>query len=415
MSEKFDKSDLTGKTILLFFDQDKAFLADQTLYFSDLDFPAAITTFESQAVWQILVNKHDKQQNCLYASVISYNEAAHKTASNPADLRDQLNKIRQIRFRKLDTRSLLRSAAGNRTPRKLVALAETQYAARQEETKKLQQVKIIQERFSVPIKSLRFQLGAVSFDRNFWFTDQTIHLSIKNYELREEFDAVKNYFINALKTHDINVVADFELQDDEVKILKVESPEIARIDKALIETVRFEFVSGIGRKKSMLDIDQSLFTMEELLAHYADEGFNSNAFYQSDLDFFDDLLQITDTRHYRHLRFLSSIHAHHIMKLRFVLNPFSFVFLVEGSKYYHLIWETLDTEEATYIWSCDKRLDELKLATRKLDDILSVIKAQGKTAYLNTVEDPFRRVYHDYSDLQDGFVKWKALLEQYLA
>jgi hypothetical protein len=44
-----------------------------------------------------------------------------------------------------------------------------------------------------------------------------------------------------------------------------------------------------------------------------------------------------------------------------------------------------------------------------------VIKAQGKTAYLNTVEDPFRRVYHDYSDLQDGFVKWKALLEQYLA
>lgn len=415
MSEKINESDLTGKTFFLFFNRNRAFLADYLLSFPDLDFPATITTFESQAVWQILVNKHDKQQNCLYVSVLSYNETMHENATNPAEWLDQLNEIRQIRFRKLDTRSLLRSAAGNRTPRKLLAFTETITDAKQEESYNLKQPKIIQERFSVPIKTLRFQLGAVSFDRYFWFSNQLLKLSIKNYELREEFDAVKNYFINALKTQHIHVIADFELQDDEVKILKLESPEIARIDKALIETVRFEFVSGIGRKKSMLDIDQSLFTMEELLALYAEEGFNSNAFYQSDLDLFTDILQVTDTRHYRHLRFLSSIHAHHIMKLRFVLNPFSFVFLVEGSKYYHLIWETLDTEEATYIWSCDKRLDDLKLATRKLDDILSVIKAQGKTAYLNTVEDPFRRVYHDYSDLQDGFVKWKAMLEQYLA
>jgi hypothetical protein len=415
MSEKIDVSDLTGKTFLLFFDRNRAFLADYLLSFSDIDFPATITTFESQAVWQILVNKHDKFKNRLYVSVLSYNETMHENATNPAEWLDQLNEIRQIRFRKLDTRSLLRSAAGNRTPRKLLAYTETITHAKQEESNNLKQPKIIQERFSVPIKTLRFQLGAVSFDRYFWFSNQLLKLSIKNYELREEFDAVKNYFINALKTQHINVIADFELQDDEVKILKLESPEIARIDKELIETVRFEFVSGIGRKKSMLDIDQSLFTMEELLALYADEGFNSNAFYQSDLDLFADILQVTDTRHYRHLRFLSSIHAHHIMKLRFVLNPFSFVFLVEGSKYYHLIWETLDTEEATYIWSCDKRLDDLRLAARKLDDILNVIKTQGKTAYLNTVEDPLRRIYHDYSDLQDGFVKWKAMLEQYLA
>jgi len=415
MSENYGESHLTGKTFYLYFDRNKAFLADHMLSLADLDFPPTIKTFESQAVWQIIVNKHDEQQNCLFATVLNYNETLLHDKANPADLRSQLNKIRQIRFRKLDTRSLLRSVAGQRPPRKLVDFTDVSHAPTTDLEADLKQPRTIQERFKVPVKSLRFQLGAVSFDRYFWFTNQPLKLSIKNYELREEFDAVKNYFINALKTQHINVIADFELQDDEVKILKLESPEIARIDKTLIETVRFEFVSGIGRKKSMLDIDQSLFTMEELLAHYADEGFNSNAFYDSDSDFFSDLLQITDTKHYRHLRFLSSIHAHHIMKLRFVLNPFSFVFLVEGSKYYHLVWETLNTEEATYIWSCDKRLDELKLATRKLDDILNVIKSQGKTAYLNTVADPFRRVYHDYSDLQDGFVKWKDMLEQYLA
>lgn len=142
---------------------------------------------------------------------------------------------------------------------------------------------------------------------------------------------------------------------------------------------------------------------------------NPTLFFQNEQDLMDSLLQISDTKHYRNLRYLSGIHAHHIMKLRFVLQPFSFVFLVEGDKNYHLIWETLDTEEATYVWHTDKNLPALKQGARKLEAILNVIKAQGKIAYINSSEEAFRRIYHDYSDLVDGFVKWKAELEQYLS
>jgi hypothetical protein len=35
------------------------------------------------------------------------------------------------------------------------------------------------------------------------------------------------------------------------------------------------------------------------------------------------------------------------------------VFLLSGSYQYHLVWETLDTEEATYIWHIGKSIDEL--------------------------------------------------------
>lgn len=415
MSENAEYSTLTGKTLLLFFDHDKAYLGNSGLSLRDADIPSSIKFFETKAVWEILVTKHNEANNSLHASVVSYDASGRQEEKNPEELYNQLNQIKRIYFRQLNTRSLLRSASGERLPRMLIGFSDNPDEEVEKETVQEQKIRTVQERFSIPINALRFQLGAVSFKRKFWFSRDALDINIKNYELREEFDAVKNYFINALKTKHINVRVSCEVEGDEVRILNVYSPEIDRIDKALIETVRFEFVSGFKRKKSMLEIDQSLFTMDELLAHFGEQGFHSDAFFQSEADLFDDLLQITDTKHYRNLRYLSSIHAHHIMKLRFVLKPFSFVFLVEGAKCYHLIWETLDTEEATYIWSCDKQLDELKLAMRKLDDILNVIKVQGKTAYLNTVEDPFQRIYHDYSDLQDGFLKWKVVLEQSLA
>jgi len=51
---------------------------------------------------------------------------------------------------------------------------------------------------------------------------------------------------------------------------------------------------------------------------------------------------------------------------------------------------------------------------RKIEDILNVIKVQGKIAYLNANEDSFQRIRHDYSELIDGFIKWKGELENYL-
>jgi hypothetical protein len=164
-----------------------------------------------------------------------------------------------------------------------------------------------------------------------------------------------------------------------------------------------------------LEIDKSLFTMEEYFEQLAETNFKSNTFFRNEQDLLNDLLEIHQTKHYKHLRYLSSIHASHIMKLRFVLKPFSFIFLIEGERNYHIIWETLDTREATYLWHVQKDLQELKRSLRKIEDIIHVIQVQGKTAYISSAEEPFRRIYHDYSEVIDGFIKWKGELESVLS
>lgn len=108
--------------------------------------------------------------------------------------------------------------------------------------------------------------------------------------------------------------------------------------------------------------------MEEYVESASDKQIKACAFFDSDKELFDSILKVTDTKHYQHLRYLSSKHCYGIMRLRFVLKPCSFVFLLEGESNYYIIWETLDTEEATYIWNLPKNLDAVVNALPKIDE-----------------------------------------------
>ena len=61
-------------------------------------------------------------------------------------------------------------------------------------------------------------------------------------------------------------------------------------------------------------------------------------------------------------------------KLRFVLDPFSFMFLLSGAEQYHIVLETLDTEKATYVWHIEKNPFSLPEKMREIDQDLNVIK-----------------------------------------
>ena len=138
-------------------------------------------------------------------------------------------------------------------------------------------------------------------------------------------------------------------------------------------------------------------------------------FYAEEKELAEDLAQITQTRHYNQLRFLSDRHAYKIMRLRFILKPFSFLFLLEGVNKYYLVWETLDTEEATYLWPVEKDKSQLKEALQRIGDTINAIKAQGKKVYIQSSEDHYHRVLHHYSQGIEGFIKWKDDLENFLS
>ncbi len=108
-------------------------------------------------------------------------------------------------------------------------------------------------------------------------------------------------------------------------------------------------------------------------------------------------------------------HTGNILKIRFVLSPFSFVFLLPGNEQFHIVMETLDTEEATNIWHIDNDIVLLKNKLKEIDININIIRNEGRQVFLESQPLNFTRILHDYSDERKGFVIWKDLLEKVLA
>jgi len=412
---------MTGQEFKIVFKQDKAFLtSDKPIPLEKAGLSDILNIerkeFKYPAYWTIRVINHNENEKKIRCEVLAYHVGETEFEQNQKQLSDKLNDIEIVTFRNIDTNGLLKTLSGKVSgsfyPSKDVAPYRVKTLTGTETIVKYPD-KPLTETFFVPIKNVRFIVGGVSFDKKLQGHHEFIEFTITNYDIREEFDAVKNYFANVLKTKKIQVTATVEFTDNVVTSTVAKSPEIEKINKDLIENVKFEFVRAT-KKKPNVDIDKNLFTMDEYFDTFADEKIKSNTFYNNEKDFLDDLLKISNTKHYKHLGFLSSKHLHDVIKLRIIHKPFSFIFLIQGDKNYHIIWETLDTEEATYVWHIEKDPNVLKLTLQELENIIKLIKVQGKTAYINTAEESFTRIYHDYSELVDGFVKWKGDLENYL-
>src|SRR5690606_18463462 len=169
---------------------------------------------------------------------------------------------------------------------------------------------------------------------------------------------------------------------------------LEKINREIIESVKFRFVQqGVSRTtNNLLDLSK------------VQEGQTGKSIYDSEEKLLHDILDNQKVRHFRQLRYLASKHDRATLKLRFVLNPFSFVFLLPGPEQYHIVMETLDTEEATYIWHAGKDRQLLWQKLQSIDQDLNIIRNKGRQTFLEKHPDNFSRIIHDYSDERKGFV-----------
>jgi len=72
-----------------------------------------------------------------------------------------------------------------------------------------------------------------------------------------------------------------------------------------------------------------------------------------------------------------------------------------------VVMETLDTEEATYVWHIENVKRNLPENLKAVEKHLHVIKNKGRQAFLDTDPSNFSWILHDYSDERKGFVLWK--------
>jgi superfamily II DNA or RNA helicase len=276
----------------------------------------------------------------------------------------------------------------------------------QEEVTQVKRVITIEKEIKVPIESLEFKYGSVSFEYEVIEAATITEFEMENDNIRPEFEVLKPYFEKTLRSKKVSVAIYAEFENGKLVSQSAVSEDIKRINREVIEGMRFRFVSknvlnnfDSERTENLLDINQVQ---------------SSNQLYSSGEELLEDLLNNKQYKHQKQLRYLAERHAGSLLKIRFVLSPFSFVFLVVGTEQYHIVMETLDTEEATYLWHFEKLISLLPSKLREIDAHLNIIRNQGRQTFLETKPENFSRILHDYSNEQKGFIIWKDVLEERL-
>ena len=265
---------------------------------------------------------------------------------------------------------------------------------------------IIERQIKIAIEDLDFGYGNVGFEYVDKESNQRFNFQIENEEFRPEFEVLKPYLSKVLKSKSVMIDIYAELENGVILSQLATSSDIENINKEIVESVKFQFLNKtfVGQIPTS---KQNILTTNELPK-------NQNIYSDAE-SILEDLLKVKQYKHSKHIQFLTDKHERNVMKLRFALQPFSFVFLIAGEQNYHIILETLDTEEATYIWHTDKSKTAILEAVKQIDKELNIIKEKGRQAYLETNPQNFSRIVHDYSDNNKGFIIWKGQLEERLS
>ena len=268
----------------------------------------------------------------------------------------------------------------------------------------------IDKKIKVPVENLDFRFGAVAFKYNDPHLKTELEFEVENDDIRPEFDVLKSYFAKMLKSKYVQVEIFAEFENNILVSQSASSSDIDRINREIIDSVKFRFLEkNILGKHNPPHLKKELLDINEL-----QENLGNGLLFGSENDLLNEILEKKQVKHYRQLKYLASRHESSIMKLRFVLNPFSFVFLLSGQEQYHLVLETLDTEEATYIWHIEKNKQALPQHLKAVEDDLNIIRNKGRQFFMENQPNNFSRIIHDYSDERKGFVIWKDLLEERL-
>ena len=265
----------------------------------------------------------------------------------------------------------------------------------------------VQQTIKIPVEELEFRYGSIAFKYIIKEIKSELDFEMENIEIRPEFEVLKPFFAKALQSKNVEVEIYAEFKNNELIAQLATSKDIEKINREIIESARFRFVEkNIIGKKMPVASQNNMLDAVKLQAN--------NQLYESSEELIEDVLKHPKFKHHTQLRYLAEHHAGNLLKIRFVLSPFSFVFLLEGEDQFHIVLETLDTEEATYLWHFNKSVGSLPFHLKEIDKQLNIIRNKGRQSFLEIQPENFSRILHDYSDKQKGFIIWKDMLEERL-
>lgn len=368
-----------------------------------LDLPMSFDQFQPDICWKIRIIRYNEESGELLAEIVDYNFNRNNIDLN-LHSSFYFAGIEKIKFRTLDTAGFLRSVILNKAkiPR---AASPPMEPSDQHPVEH-----VVLKTIKVPFSRINFLYGSVSFPLFIEELCQNLMFQIENADIRPEFEAIREYFTKALKKKLISVEVTVRYTDTSIISKTARSEDISSINESLIDSVRFQFVKKQIFKPKGAELINHVQTFDGLLQ----QASSAKVLFSTEQVLLDAILNVKKCKHYHHLKYLASRHESFILKLRFVLQPFSFLFLLSGEKRYHIVWETLDTEEATYIWEAEKSREALRVTLNQIEEIITGIRKDGRQEYLKQDHPNFSRILHDYSDPKKGFISWKGTLDERL-
>jgi hypothetical protein len=284
-------------------------------------------------------------------------------------------------------------------------------------------VQIITEDFWIYFTDAHFILGYVTFEKKIKKIGKAVAFKIPNEHILAEFDNIKGWFAKKLKTKRFKVAVSIKLVDNEVIETKARSKHIEQITPELIDSVKYQRTVALTKEPRSSNPDKSLFTAEDIFTQIDSDDIEGNVFKQSDEDILNFFLKESNVRNIKQLVYLAGEKQSENYKLRYTLYPiFGFLFLIEGAKSNHFVWELLNSH-ATYIWSIEKEEQNEELLFKRIEHILAVVREIGRDKYKRTYRNNqlhngfvFRAIDHEGigSKLEENFPKWKSRLNEQL-
>jgi hypothetical protein len=263
---------------------------------------------------------------------------------------------------------------------------------------------------------MKIEMGAAIFKAEFkiptFLRTVAIELRVENEFLKPEMDTIKAYLSKCLKCKMVEVEATIRCQGSEVVSVAASSETVAAITSDLFGAVN-QVVIREGLRKTVHE--NKLVTVDDLFKSVKNSGLNL-----SDRQFMNELMKMKGFKHSEHMEYLSSQHLYDLMRLRMQAKPFAFICLLSGKRGYYFVLESVNKQDATYLWRVEvseaeamKNPSLLRTAFLQVEEAMSWIRAEGRNPYRNAAPDNFTFIEHDYQS-DDGFLAWKNALHRVL-
>lgn len=265
---------------------------------------------------------------------------------------------------------------------------------------------IISKQLPVAFASLTFDEGVIRFTQ---FVDTRlgeVSFDVIYSTSRKVYDAVKDYFQKVFRKKTLVCQITVEMAGREILSKTAQFVPDNPFDFSVIERV-----SDCLVEDTILNSDEPISLVDDKLKAVVDLTENHLTFD----GLLDTLHRLKKSKHYHHLRHLSSLHEADMFRLQMTGKPVSFIFVAKGPLHYHLVWETYETEEATYVWqllSGDSQSRRQEMT--EIIDKIKWLREKNKMQYRKSAPGNFHYIEHDYAAEDGGLLNWKTALDLYL-